>query len=293
MKTKIAVIIVTFNRLALLKECIESVRKQTYQNYDIIVINNGSTDNTLQWLSAQADIIIINQENSGGAGGFYTGLKYSCEHGYSYSWIMDDDVIADANALYALMDKRLLTKGFLCSRVFDSNGELCNVPKLSIVKSSLSNEYVWGNYLDNRMLRVDVASFVSVLIDNRVVYEIGLPYRDYFIWGDDTEYTSRISSKYASFMVIDSFVTHKRKIQTILSIFSEKDKKRYRNFYFLYRNRIHLQHCIWMKIIYWLYAWYHVVLLLLKGQFIKSGIILKAALNSLFFHPSISFPEQK
>ena len=59
-----------------MKICVETVRKQTYKYFNILVVNNGSTDGTKEWLVQQADIITINQENLGGAGGFYTGMKY-------------------------------------------------------------------------------------------------------------------------------------------------------------------------------------------------------------------------
>ena len=293
MNKKVAVIIVTYNRCELLKECIESIRQQTYSNYDIIVVNNGSTDNTLEWLSTQSDIITITQSNSGGAGGFSTGLKYSCEHEYSYSWVMDDDVVADNNALLALMIRADKAEGFLCSRVLDTNGELCNVPRLSKKKSTTSSEYVWGNKLDYGMIRVDIASFVSVLLNNKIIFDIGLPYKEYFIWGDDTEYTSRISKFLASYMVIDSKVIHKRKIQSALSIFKECDKKRCRNYFFLYRNRIHLQPNKRMKMFYVAYSLYDAIKLLFTGQVSKGIIIIKAVLSYISFSPSIYYPIQK
>ena len=60
------VLIVTYNRLSDLKICVETVRKQTYKYFNILVVNNGSTDGTKEWLVQQADIITINQENLGG-----------------------------------------------------------------------------------------------------------------------------------------------------------------------------------------------------------------------------------
>ena len=74
-------------------EVIDALRKQTYNDYQIVVVNNGSTDGTEKWLSQQRDIITITQENLGGAGGFFAGMKYVAEHGYEYCWIMDDDVL--------------------------------------------------------------------------------------------------------------------------------------------------------------------------------------------------------
>lgn len=61
----ISVIIPTFNRLELLKETLDSVRKQTYRDFEIVVVNDGSTDGTGEWLKQQHDLLVIEQSNSG------------------------------------------------------------------------------------------------------------------------------------------------------------------------------------------------------------------------------------
>ena len=291
MKNKVAAIIVTYNRLGLLKECVQSLRDQTYKRLSIIVVNNGSTDGTTEWLDTQRDILKIHQANVGGAGGFFTGIKYACEHGYEYSWIMDDDVVANCTALDALINSTNGIKGFLCSRVLDMNGEQCNVPKISTAKSDSTGELLWGELLNIGLLRVDITSFVSLLIRNSVVYELGLPYKEYFIWGDDTEFTSRISKFYSSYMVIDSVVVHKRKNRCILSIFTEQDKKRQKNYFYYYRNRIHCQRTFSKKLLMYLYSFYQASRLLLHCKFHATYILLKGIFASLTFHPSIHYPQ--
>ena len=291
MKNRIAAIVVTFNRLKMLQECIQSLREQTCQFMTIIVINNGSTDGTKEWLDEQQDIIKIHQKNSGGAGGFFTGIKYACEHKFEYSWIMDDDVFAIPDALEKLMKSSDSVDGFLCSRVLDLNGEQCNVPKISTDKSKNTGEFSWGKRLGNNLLKVDVTSFVSVLIKNKIVFELGLPYMEYFIWGDDTEYTSRISKIHPSYMAIDSVVIHKRANRGILSLFTETDKKRLKNYFYFYRNRIHCQRTFSKKLVTLIYSFYQSCLLLLRGKFYASYIALKGILASLVFHPTIHYPQ--
>ena len=113
---EVGILVVTYNRIKLLQECIESLRLQTFQDYDIIVVNNSSTDGTQEWLNTQSDIITITQKNSGGAGGFYTGLKYIAEQGYGYCWLMDDDVVCNSNALECLLKTahKYPDSGFFC-----------------------------------------------------------------------------------------------------------------------------------------------------------------------------------
>ena len=103
MSDKVLNVIVTYNRLNDLKVCIENVKGQTYKNLDILVVNNGSTDGTTEYLAAQTDIKVINQNNLGGAGGFYAGMKYMMDNGYDWLWMMDDDGVPDSNQLETLL----------------------------------------------------------------------------------------------------------------------------------------------------------------------------------------------
>ncbi len=58
-------IIPTFNRVNLLKETVGSVRDQTFRDLEIIVVNDGSTDGTAEWLRNQSDLRVIEQSNLG------------------------------------------------------------------------------------------------------------------------------------------------------------------------------------------------------------------------------------
>lgn len=61
----ISVIVPTFNRLSLLQETIQSVRAQSFRDFEIIVVDDGSTDGTLEWLRSQADLHVVSQPNQG------------------------------------------------------------------------------------------------------------------------------------------------------------------------------------------------------------------------------------
>ncbi|MCF6250977.1 MAG: glycosyltransferase family 2 protein [Methylococcaceae bacterium] len=72
----VSIIIPTFNRSKLLKRALESIYKQSYSEYEIIVIDDGSTDKTAEMISALfADVNYIYQSNSGVSAARNKGLE--------------------------------------------------------------------------------------------------------------------------------------------------------------------------------------------------------------------------
>src|SRR4028119_2142102 len=98
---KIIAVIVTYNRLALLKKCIAGVQQQSRRPDGILVINNSSTDGTVEWLATQ-EVTVVTQPNLGGAAGFSTGIKEAYKRGADWIWLMDDDTIPTSSALEKL-----------------------------------------------------------------------------------------------------------------------------------------------------------------------------------------------
>jgi len=293
---KVATIVVTFNRLTLLQEEIESLRSQTFASHQIIVINNGSTDGTLDWLKQQKDIITITQGNLGGAGGFNTGMRYAAENGYEYCWVMDDDVMCSPDALEKLVDAYSLysNAGYICSKVVSIDGEPMNVPILDMRKGATDYTY-WCNESANGLLRIQKCTFVSVLFHVSKIQELGLPYKEYFIWGDDWEYTERLSRRYIAYFCLNSVVVHKRAVQQRINIKSETNAFRLNNYIRLYRNvsytSIKFGHTTRWKC--YIYDIVKIFLLLLQFNFKEANIRWKALIQLLSFNPVVEYPQNK
>ena len=241
----IIAVVVTYNRKVLLKECIDAILNQTKPITKLIVIDNNSTDGTYEMLENE-NYLNNNkvfckrlEKNTGGSGGFYEGMKLARTLNPDWVWIMDDDTIPNGNSLEELVKAKEVVKekvGFFASSVYGLNGECMNVPTVNIDLSE--NGYAdWYRYLSYGMIKIKEATFVSLLINGEALKEVGLPCKDYFIWGDDTEYTLRINKYFGNaYMVGNSEVIHKRKGGKALTIIEEENKSRINMYFYMTRN---------------------------------------------------------
>lgn len=245
---KVCAVVVTYNRLTLLQSALDALRHQTRVPDRILVVDNGSTDNTGSWLAAEVErdqknlIRVITQSNLGSSGGVFTGIQSAYRDGFDWFWCLDDDTIPGPSALETLLEGANrgahnlpgVPIGWLNSVVhwIDGNLHKMNEPKL---KPYLS----WGpDVLGQRYLPAQWCSFVSVLINRQAVTKCGLPLRDMFIWYDDVEYTARIElAGFAGLVVLDSVVVHRTKSNYAADLegIDETNRDRYR---YAFRNEV-------------------------------------------------------
>ena len=296
---RILAIIITYNRLCLIKECIAAVKNQTYADFDILVIDNQSTDGTTEYLNTlEKEKILFSlkpEKNIGGAGGFYTGIKEALRLGYSHVWLMDDDTVPDNDALENLhkADQLLKYYGFLVSLPLWKDGYICkmNMPLLGPLKQEK------GHFLRAGLLPVQKATFVSIFIKTDVIKEVGLPIKEFFIWGDDQEYTERISKKYRSYLVLPSVAKHKT-INNLGSDISSDSSERIARYYYAYRNELYISKrkgvlSICFYLTRFLYSFFKIILFSQGEKLDRIKWMLRGLFDGIFFHPKIEFFDNK
>lgn len=184
----VAAVLVTYNRLADLRLCLDSLRRQTRPLDRIFVINNGSTDGTAEWLATQPDLAVTTQANLGGAGGFATGIQTAFDAGYTWLWCMDDDCLAEPDALAQLLASPNL--GPCIKNAMSVSAS--NAEELAFFVDRPNRHYRKVTDMTDHDLVFGVASFFNgTLIHAEVVKAIGVPDKALFIWGDEVEYMTR------------------------------------------------------------------------------------------------------
>lgn len=295
---KVCAVVVTFNRRTLLEGTLRCLAEQTFPIDEILVVNNASTDGTKEFLGnlrKPAVTVIHMTKNLGGAGGFSAGIEAAFRKGSDLIWVMDDDVLPRADALEKLTQSLtgLREKGnspnFLICNVFNSDGEPVNAPVVDLRIQKNGNLRL-TTFLSDRLLPVVSASFVGTLITREAVARYGLPIAEMFIWGDDTEYTFRLTAdREAGYVVGDSKMVHLGR-GTELSLLTENDMNRAEKFFYFYRNNVYVLRKFGskQKVASFCLAGLRLFFrLLLRGEMRKLAILLKGVGSGLVFNPAI------
>jgi len=169
----VATVVSTYNRKNFLRACLNSLLHQIRAPDEIIVVDGSSTDGTDEMVRSEFPQVtyVRVEENIGGAGQFYIGMKIAYRQGHDFVWVMDDDVeIVRRDGLEMLL------------KVYYDEAK--KVPIGAVIPLQLTG---------GRIARVGPLSiFVGGLIPRKVVEVVGFPRHDFFIYYDDVEYAYRI-----------------------------------------------------------------------------------------------------
>lgn len=220
---KFAAVIVTYNRLELLKEVISAFENQTRKPDYMIVVDNASDDGTDIYLqdwenknvSGIKKIRIRTLENSGGSGGFYTGTREALNLDVDWVWVSDDDAVPKQDVFrkaekHITEFKDINSISAICTSVY-VDGHICtsNRNKRVMKFSHMELHDIESKEYEKPYFDCDNFSYVGVFIKKEVLENIGLIDKDYFIWRDDVEHSWRISEVGRIVCYPDMIVDHK------------------------------------------------------------------------------------
>ena len=208
---KTSIVILTYNNSHLTKNCINSIRKYTSNDsYELIIVDNNSTDDTVEYLKSQDDLIcIFNEENKGFAGGCNQGIDASSGENIL---LLNNDIIVTPNwidnmvtALYS--DSSIGAVGPVTN--YCSNFQQINLPVTPDMNTdeffsffNTSNPSKWEE-------RLRLIGF-CMLIKKEVVDKIG-HLDELFAMGnyEDDDYSLRIRKiGYRLLLCKDTFIFH-------------------------------------------------------------------------------------
>jgi len=224
---KVFIIILNWNGCEDTIECIESLKKINYSDYKIVVVDNGSTDESLDVIPRKfGDIAFIEtKKNLGFAGGNNVGIKYALENQADYVLLLNNDTVVEPDFLTKLVeaaesDKKIGIVGpiimfydkrdtiwFGGGRVnwLRTRGEHISYGQVASDKWSVIS----------KAEEVDYITGCCFLIKREVIEKIGLLSEDYFLYYEDVDWCLR--SKKAGFrsvFVSSAKIYHKQSRST-------------------------------------------------------------------------------
>lgn len=202
-------VIVTYNRKDAVRNALLRQFKQTVQAQKIILVDNHSTDNTKGYiqdiLDDHADQVkyLRLDENLGGSGGFYYGMKAALEEQTDLIAISDDDASYDQDYFEKVIktaEDNPKDMAF-CGAIYE-NDEL-HPSTAKFIKSDNTYKFRLATKEDyQKDFYADNWSFVGPVFRRKLIKEVGLPNKDFFIWFDDSEYAIRMHLKGYKYHVV-------------------------------------------------------------------------------------------
>jgi GT2 family glycosyltransferase len=195
---QVSCIILNWNGWAHTIECLSALRECTYKGMTPIVVDNGSTDNSVAQIRvAFPDLLVLESgKNLGFAGGNNLGIRHALTHGADYVWLLNNDTKPDPHALSALVAKALTdtTIGAVASICYYADspstvqawaGARVNLWTGSLCLSTEPQPDEWFDALNG----------TSFLISSSAIEEVGLLDESFFLYWEDTDFCLRLRKK--------------------------------------------------------------------------------------------------
>lgn len=221
---KILISILNWNNAKDTIVAIKSVLDLDYKNFEVIIIDNASTDNSIKVIGRNFPNINLVQtkSNLGYAGGHKISAKYAIENGFVALWILNNDVIVKKDSLSELvLAYQKYEKAIFGSITLGSDKKTINygggaemIDKKTIDRESGYNKFGGLDFESNKVkLKTRIISDLngaSIFIPTDIIKKYGFISTRWFLYGEETDYCHYLRYKHeiSSFVVPKSIVIH-------------------------------------------------------------------------------------
>jgi hypothetical protein len=243
---KVFIIILNWNGLEDTLECLGSVLKLAYPNFEVIVVDNGSMDNSVEVIrSTYPQVTLIeNKENLGYTGGNNIAMRYAMDHGADYMWLLNNDTIVEPDTLSKIVDTA------------ESDPKIGLVSPVIYYYGEPDKIQFCGSYVDYDNFSIRHAESIeswremntrqivslwgtALLVKSNAVKKIGYLNEKYFAYHEDGEYSIRaFKAGYRNIVQQEARVYHKDSRSTGSSRAPMQVFLRVRNLYFLWMDSL-------------------------------------------------------
>lgn len=259
MTHSVCVIVTAWNQVDKTIPCLESVQAQTFENISILLVNNGSEDETVEQVSQKFPTVdILNlPKNLGPTGGYNAGFRRAIANQFDYIFLLNNDTLLAPDCIATLVAEAETSPdiGLVMPKIYYafepqriwSIGGWANRWNLEIVRPG-DNQIDTGQW--NEAVDLDDAPFCAVLLTRTILETVGLPDEGFFLYYEDLDFCRR--ARQANFRLRLAPSAHMWHVVSASSGGSDSPSERY----WMAKSSIryfrkHTRHLRWPIVIFW------------------------------------------
>jgi len=216
------IVLLNWNGLSDTVACLDSLGELEYPNYEIVVVDNASSDGSEAALRARYPNLTVLQSgaNLGFAGGNNVGLRYALAHGAAYAWLLNNDTLVERDALTELVAKMQREPGLgLCGSTLLYEAQRGTVQALGGAHYNrwlgtvrhLGQHEGWPQTVDEAEVEQRLSYLIgaSMLASKAFLERVGLLQEDYFLYFEELDWAARARGTFRLGYAAKSVVYHK------------------------------------------------------------------------------------
>lgn len=279
-----AILILTYNGIENTVECLESLKKQIYKDYQVIIVDNASADSTVDTVkSGYPDVFVLeNKQNLGYAGGNNAGLAYCIEKNFKYVFIINNDIILEPDALQKMV--QFIENYPDAGIIGPINYSYYNRNEVQFLSSKLildKYEFHVNTELSESctFYETDYVNGAAMLLRIDLLKEIGCFDENYFLFWEESDLCLRTRrTGYKCIMLTNAKIYHKESASFGTAFLSPLKN------YYLQRNKLYFFKKNYNEQVNFIFFFYYldrVVKKLIKCLFSKPGSFLSLVRSDL------------
>lgn len=211
MYPKVCIIVVSWNRKNCVMNCLKSLAKVSYPNYETIVVDNASVDGSSEEIESSFPHIelVRNRENLGYTGGNNVGIEHSIKRSADYIVLLNDDIVVSPSFLTEMIkasetDRQIGVAGpkILClpekARIYRPYGKINYYLQLGLLSLNRMEEPT----------EVDWVCGAALLIKKETVEKVGLLDTDFFLYFDEADFCERAKKMGCKIVYVPSSIVY-------------------------------------------------------------------------------------
>lgn len=215
MKPKVTIIIVNYNGYEDTVECVKSLKNIDYDNYEIVCVDNASTNKATEEQNEYLEcntIYLSSDNNLGFSGGNNIGINYAKKNGSDYVLLLNNDTTVESDfltKLVAVAREKMDNGVFGCTiRYYWDRDKLWFDGGTFDFDTGNTSHYHDGN--GDNIVEVTFLTGCLMLIPMQILEDVGMLDESYFLYAEDTDYCCRVmNAGYQLYYCTDAVIYHK------------------------------------------------------------------------------------